>query len=252
MFAHTVGGIDDDAIDQELRAVPREGPGYADSTRPLTGLGSPARLADFYAEKTGREFPTDPWAMLCEAINAVFLSWNSERAITYRKHHKIDGLLGTAVNVQMMCPSEVSGVMFTANPVNQAGEIIIESAYGLGEAIVLGKVTPDRFVLDKNSLAAKESVISRKEKRVATLAENGQGQSGAIDSASLAPEQVHALAELGKRVEAYFRTSVRHRMGAVRAANSFSCKRGRSSSSRRRLASIRPSARRSVRRRSPR
>jgi len=39
---------------------------------------------------------------------------------------KLDGLLGTAVNVQMMCPSEVSGVMFTANPVNQAPEIIIE------------------------------------------------------------------------------------------------------------------------------
>ena len=42
----------------------------------------------------------------------MFGSWNSERAVTYRRHHKIEGLLGTAVNVQAMCPSEVSGVMF--------------------------------------------------------------------------------------------------------------------------------------------
>ena len=190
------------------------------ATRPLTGLGSPdyddfdatdleklcARLRDFYAEKTRHEFPTDPWAMLCAAVNAVFLSWNTERAILYRRHHEIDGLLGTAVNVQMMCPSEVSGVMFTANPVNQAAEIIIESAYGLGEAIVLGKVTPDRFVLDKSKLTPKERVISRKEKRIATLAEDGKGQTGAKDDASLRDDQVRDLAQLGQRVEAYFKT----------------------------------------------
>jgi pyruvate,water dikinase len=144
--------------------------------------------------------------MLHAAINAVFASWHSERAVLYRKHHNIDGLLGTAVNVQMMCPSEVSGVMFTANPVSQAGEIIIESAFGLGEAIVLGKVTPDRFVLAKDNLTMTERVISRKEKRVATLAEDGQGQTGGKDDASLTDVQIRDLARLGLRVEAYFKT----------------------------------------------
>ena len=163
------------------------------------------RLRDFYAEKTRHEFPTDPWAMLCASINAVFLSWHTERAITYRHHHKIDGLLGTAVNVQMMCSSEVSGVMFTANPVSRAPEIIIESAYGLGEAVVLGKVTPDRFVLGKNSLAIKERVIARKEIRVATLAEDGRGQTGTKDDTSLSDRQIVDLAKLGQRVEAYFK-----------------------------------------------
>src|SRR5207253_7409651 len=111
----------------------------------------------------GAPVPTDPWAMLCAAINAVFGSWNNERAVTYRRHHKIDGLLGTSVTVQMMCPAEVSGVMFTANPVNPALEqILIESSYGLGEAIVLGKVTPDRFVLDKKTLAISQREISVK------------------------------------------------------------------------------------------
>ena len=173
--------------------------------------------------------------MLKAAVNAVFQSWHSERAILYRKHHHIDGLLGTAVNVQMMCPSEVSGVMFTANPVSQAAEIIIESAYGLGEAIVLGKVTPDRFVLDKTDLTPKERVISRKEKRIATLAEDGQGQTGAKDDASLGAEQVRDLAQLGQRVEAYFKTPCDIEW-AVSRGNFFSCKRGRSSSRRRRQA----------------
>jgi pyruvate,water dikinase len=205
MYANTVGGIETDAITNCIQMFRAEHFEKDEADLDAVELEELCgRLRDFYAEKTRHEFPTHPWAMLCASINAVFLSWNTERAITYRRHHKIDGLLGTAVNVQMMCPSEVSGVMFTANPVSQAPDIIIESAYGLGEAIVLGKVTPDRFVLDKNSLALKESVISRKEKRVATLAEDGQGQTGAIDAASLSSEQVRTLAQLGQRVEAYF------------------------------------------------
>ena len=224
MYAHTVGGIESDALNEAVqafcatrRAEPRKGPVTDHANRPLTGLGSPedlnaaelealcTRLADVYADKTRHKFPTDPWAMLCASVNAVFLSWNSDRAITYRKQQKIDGLTGTAVNVQMMCPSEVSGVMFTANPVNQAPDIIIESAFGLGEAIVLGKVTPDRFVLDKKSLTLKESVISSKEIRVATLAEDGKGQTGAKTDASLSEKQVYDLAKLGMRVETYFK-----------------------------------------------
>ena len=211
MYAHMVGGIENDTLTQIVQTFC--------ATRPPSGLGSPAsdeldafqlealcdRLRDFYAEKTRHKFPTDPWAMLCASINAIFLSWNSDRAITYRKHHKIDGLLGTAVTVQMMCPSEVSGVMFTANPVNQAPDIIIESAFGLGEAIVLGKVAPDRFVLDKNSLAMKETVIAHKKTRVAALAEDGPGQTGTKDDASLSEKQARELAQLGRRVEAYFK-----------------------------------------------
>ena len=199
MYAHTVGGIENDALNQVVQSFC--------ATRRAEQLEALCkRLCDFYAEKTRHEFPTDPWAMLCASVNAVFLSWNTDRAITYRKHNKIDGQLGTAVNVQMMCPAEVAGVMFTANPVNQSAEIIIESAYGLGEAIVLGKVTPDRFVLDKHSMTLKESVIAHKEKHVATLAEDGHGQTGARDAASLSSEQVRVLAQLGQRVEGHFKT----------------------------------------------
>src|SRR5207244_4108552 len=104
-------------------------------------------------------------------------------------------LLGTAVNVQMMCPAEVSGVLFTANPVNPAlDQMIVESSYGLGEAIVLGKVTPDRFVLDRRNLTLVERNIAHKDKMTATLAQDGKGQTGAKNAASLTDAQVLELA----------------------------------------------------------
>ena len=206
MFAHTVGGIDDERLQAACGVAETCDNGFATPQAADVLESACHRLLALYAEQTGRPFPTEPWAMLRAAIDAVFHSWHNERAVTYRKHHKIDALIGTAVTVQMMCPSEVSGVLFTANPVSQAAEIIIESAFGLGEAIVLGKVTPDRFVLDKRDLSFKERVVSRKTTRIATLAEDGQGQTGGATDLSLRDEQVRELAQLGQRVEAYFST----------------------------------------------
>lgn len=206
LFARTVGGIEDAALDEAVRRHLDEcGERIEDDLDAAELESLCGRLTALYREKTGRYVPTEPWAMLCAAIDAVFASWNSERAVAYRKHHGIEGLLGTAVNVQMMCPSEVSGVLFTANPVNPAlKQIIIESSFGLGEAIVLGKVTPDRFVLDKQNHALLERIISHKDKVVATLAEGVPAATLQRDAASLTDAQVRELAELGLRVEAYF------------------------------------------------
>jgi pyruvate,water dikinase len=206
LFARTVGGIGDAALDglvrHHLDACGERIEDDLDATEVESLCG---RLTALYCEQTGRDVPTEPWEMLCAAIDAVFASWNCERAVTYRKHHRIEGLLGTAVNVQTMCPSEVSGVLFTANPVNPAlGQIIIESSFGLGEAIVLGKVTPDRFVLDKQNLAIVERAIAHKDKVVATVAEGVATATLQRDAASLADEQVQELARLGLRVEQYF------------------------------------------------
>jgi pyruvate,water dikinase len=138
----------------------------------------------------GQDTTIEPWEQLRQAVNAVFDSWNSERAVTYRRHHRIDGLLGTAVTVQAMCPSEVSGVLFTANPVNPGLEqILIESCYGLGEALVLGKVTPDRFILDRHSLRVLERTLAPRD---------GASQ------ASLTEIQIQELARLGLRVEQHY------------------------------------------------
>lgn len=207
LYANTVAGLDESAFKETVTELLQETDKKSEDD--LDGAQMEdlcGRLLVAFKTRAGRDMPTDPWQMLTEAIDAVFGSWHNERAVTYRKHHHIEGLLGTAVNVQMMCPSEVSGVMFTADPVDPRQErIIVESSYGLGEAIVLGKVTPDRFVLDKQNLNMREKAISVKDHVVATLAQDGKGQTGARDVASLSDAQVIDLARLGLRVEGYFK-----------------------------------------------
>jgi pyruvate,water dikinase len=206
MFGHTVGGVEESVftslIAEMLRQAGKSSEAELDAVQMQTLC---ERFSTAYRQHAGRDLPIEPYTMLRQAIDAVFGSWNNERAITYRKHHGIAGLLGTAVNVQMMCPSEVSGVMFTANPVNPALEqVIIESSYGLGESIVLGKVTPDHFVLDKRSGKVLERTISVKDHVIATLAQDGRAQAGARDMASLDDLQLAELMRLGLQVEEYF------------------------------------------------
>ncbi|NLI76008.1 MAG: hypothetical protein GX442_06140 [Candidatus Riflebacteria bacterium] len=115
--------------------------------------GSPAAQARALIERlsalAGRPFPTDPWDCLWQAIDAVFASWDSERARTYRARHALHGLAGTAVTVQVMFPSDVAGVLFTVDPSTFTDRVVIEAAPGLGEALVQGSVDPDRFVVDR-------------------------------------------------------------------------------------------------------
>src|SRR5690606_25466765 len=68
-----------------------------------------------------------------------------------------------SVVVQKMVNSEKSGVMFTANPVNNASdEIMINASWGLGEAVVSGAVTPDEYIVDKKTKKIKEMHIAEK------------------------------------------------------------------------------------------
>src|SRR5262249_2594232 len=83
--------------------------------------------------------------------------------------------------------------------------LVIESSFGLGESVVLGKVTPDRFVLDRRTRKVLERHVARKEHVIAALAHDGRGQAGAPDAASLDDAQLAELGELGLRVEAYFK-----------------------------------------------
>src|SRR5207237_9075777 len=75
-----------------------------------------------YKDETRSEFPSDPVEQLREAIDAVFKSWNTDRAKTYRRMERIPDDLGTAVNVQMMVFGNMgstsgTGVAFTRNPI---------------------------------------------------------------------------------------------------------------------------------------
>lgn len=89
-------------------------------------------------------------------ISRVRDCWSSlftSRSIFYQvKKHYDHFKIGVAVPVQKLINSEVSGIMFTANPVTNAKtEIIVETIWGLGEYIVQGKITPDQHIVDKNS-----------------------------------------------------------------------------------------------------
>lgn len=101
---------------------------------------------------------------LLAAVIACWASLFTARAIYYRdknkfKHEKV--LI--AVVVQKMIDADVAGIIFSANPVTlNKEEIVIESSYGLGEAVVSGSITPDTYIVDKKKLELKERLVSKK------------------------------------------------------------------------------------------
>ncbi len=115
------------------------------------------RLETMYRDVVGvADVPVDPWEQLRGAIEAVFRSWNSERARAYREHEGIPDDLGTAVTVQAMVfgnrgETSASGVVFTRNPATGEpglyGDIMFETQ---GEDVVAGTHTPEPIaVLDE-------------------------------------------------------------------------------------------------------
>ena len=130
----------------------------------LTAADQQALVIRFKAliqERTGKEFPQDPWKQLWGAAGAVFGSWMNDRAIVYRRKYGIPTEWGTAVSVQAMVYGNTgdnsgSGVAFTRNPANGTkefyGEFLINAQ---GEDVVAGVRTPEPVVqLDKQMPAA--------------------------------------------------------------------------------------------------
>lgn len=122
----------------------------------LAGAGSPEfardtrdRFIDMYRRivlggDPNAQVPADPWAQLRGAIQAVFASWKSPRAISYRAHHGLDEQAGTAVIVQAMVFGNLArdsgtGVLFSRNPITGANEPFGEwLSRGQGEDVVSG------------------------------------------------------------------------------------------------------------------
>ncbi len=155
-----------------------------------------------YLRTTGVDFPTTPWDCLVACVDAVFASWENERAIAYRRRHRIAGLAGTAVNVQAMFPSQVSGIVFTRDPTApQVERLVVESAWGLGESVVSGDVTPDRFLVDRHDFDVVEEFLGHKGMAVGALGDDAARQP---DASSLDRAQLRRLCELGLRVEEHF------------------------------------------------
>jgi pyruvate,orthophosphate dikinase len=149
MYSDVVLGLDHGAFEEALE-IAKEDKGVhldtdleADDWRRLTG-----RYKELVAEQLGRPFPEDVHEQLWGAIGAVFGSWQSDRAKTYRRLNSIPGDWGTAVNVQAMVfgnmgETSATGVAFTRNPSTGErayyGEYLINAQ---GEDVVAGIRTP--------------------------------------------------------------------------------------------------------------
>lgn len=153
MFGNVVLGISKDEFEEILTAKKEEVGAKADTDLETEHLKELiAQYKELVREKIGEDFPQDPRAQLDMARDAVFKSWNTPRAVTYRKLNKISDDLGTAVNVQAMVFGNMgddcaTGVGFTRNP--STGEKAFYGEYltnAQGEDVVAGVRTPKPIV----------------------------------------------------------------------------------------------------------
>ena len=101
---------------------------------------------------------------LIEAIKRCWASTFGARAVYYRVTRGMPAEMPVAVVVQRMVASEKSGVMFTADPATgEASHVVVEAAWGLGEVVVGGQVTPDRYIVDKYGAGVVQREIANKE-----------------------------------------------------------------------------------------
>jgi pyruvate, phosphate dikinase len=149
MFGATVMGIERQMFEKALEGL-KERKGVrldtaltTENLRELVGI-----FKGIYEKETGKSFPADPLQQLKLAINAVFDSWFSDRAVTYRKLNQIPHDLGTACNVQAMVFGNMgensgTGVGFTRNPSTGQKRFFAEYLTNAqGEDVVAGIRTP--------------------------------------------------------------------------------------------------------------
>ncbi len=146
-----------------------------------------------------------------ESVKRCWASMFTPRAIYYRHQKNLPQDAGIGVVVQKMVNSEKSGVMFTLNPAKpkEANVIVIEAVFGLGETIVQGEVTPDMYIVDKESGKILEKNIGKK------LWERVRDSSGKtikrevpenkVEAQVLTDNEIVAIAAYGKKIEEYYR-----------------------------------------------
>lgn len=163
MYSNVVMGMNGSLLEVALEDLKDE-KGYKQDTE-FTADDLKALVKEFKKQvlnSTGKKFPEDPFEQLWGAISAVFLSWNTPRAITYRQLNDIPQEWGTAVNIQSMVfgnmgDDSATGVAFTRNPstgenkfygeflVNAQGEDVVAGIRTPEEIEKLGKVMPTSF-----------------------------------------------------------------------------------------------------------
>lgn len=146
-----------------------------------------------------------------EVVRATQKCWASlftARAVYYRKKQGFGTeKVGLCAVVQKMVESEVSGIMFTADPTGDREKIIIEAGFGLGETVVSGSITPDNYVIDKKTMTLAKKRINKqewmliKEGKENVRVNLGKGKA---DVQKLSDEKIIELAEIGMRIEEHY------------------------------------------------
>ncbi|WP_101295711.1 phosphoenolpyruvate synthase [Halegenticoccus soli] len=149
---------------------------------------------------------------LLRRVKECWASLFSQRAIYYRNrqgfpHEEVD----IAVVVQRMVDADKSGVMFTSHPSTGEPRIIIEAAWGLGEAVVSGSVSPDNYVVDRETAEVEEFTVADKKLMHVKDPESGETVERDVpedkrEARVISDEEIGELVGLGVRVEEHYGT----------------------------------------------
>jgi len=145
------------------------------------------------------------WKSVARHVQKCWASLFEARAIFYRETNKYSHLkVGIAVPVQLMVQSEFSGIMFTANPVtNNLDELSVEAAYGLGQPVVSGEVTPDQYLVNKKTGKIVYKFISKQTWQF-TLAGNTPVSKKYQEVQKIADKYALELARIGMQIEKHY------------------------------------------------
>src|SRR5438105_5434229 len=189
-------------------------------TRSLARLGEQAAYA-VRSSATAEDLPTASFAgqhdtylnivgpaAILQHINRCWASLFTERAVSYRLRNGLDqGKVRMAVVVQQMVFPEAAGILFTADPVTSNRKVAtVEATFGLGEALVSGRVNADAYKVRDGEVVAK--TVATKQLAINALPAGGT-QEEVIDperqeQPALTDAQVVRIAQLGRRIEAHF------------------------------------------------
>ena len=149
--------------------------------------------------------------MILKNVKKCWASLYTPRALFYRIERKMRRKsVSVAVVIQKMIQSEVSGICFTVHPITKdRNQMIIEAGYGLGEAIVGGMITPDAYVIEKDSLTILDININEQEKMIKWV--KNKNQTIAVPKAKQAKQkfknsEIIKLSKIVRNIEKHYKS----------------------------------------------
>ncbi len=148
---------------------------------------------------------------ILQNVKKCWASLYTPRALFYRVERKLHRRkVSVAVAVQKMIQSQVSGICFTVHPITKSkNQMIIEAGYGLGEAIVGGIITPDAYVVEKDSLTILDININQQEKKIKWVKNKNQNitvPKAKQSKQKLKNSDIIKLAKIAKNIEKHYKS----------------------------------------------